>query len=210
MTDSPAPYRYETLRIAQQGPVDWLTLDRPAALNALTATLLWELNDYFGGGFALALAADVRIAGESTRMNAAFLRVGLSGCDVGSSYFLPRLAGVSLASELLLTGRFIDARRCLERGLVSEVVPDDRLEQAALPYLREMLQASPLGLRLTKECLNQSIDAGSLEAAVNMEDRNQILCAQSGAMGEAVAAFFAHRPPAWSVEPVPPADRPRE
>ena len=67
-----------------------------------------------GGGFALALASDVRIAGESARMNAAFIRIGLSACDVGVSYFLPRLVGVSVASELLLTGRFIHAPRATE------------------------------------------------------------------------------------------------
>ena len=77
-----------------------------------------------GGGFALALASDIRIAGQSARMNAAFIRIGLSACDIGVSYFLPRLVGVSVASELMLTGRFINAERALRVGLVSEVVPD--------------------------------------------------------------------------------------
>ena len=84
-----------------------------------------------GGGFALALASDVRIAGESARMNAAFIQLGLSACDVGVSYFLPRLVGASVASELLLTGHFIDAERARELGLVSRVVPDDQLEAEA-------------------------------------------------------------------------------
>jgi enoyl-CoA hydratase len=132
-----------------------------------------------GGGFALALASDIRIAGASARMNAAFIRIGLSACDIGVSYFLPRLVGVSLASELMMTGRFIDAARAERVGLVSEVVPDEKLEEAAQPYIDEMLTTSPLGLRLTKECLNMSVDAGSLEAAIAMEDRNQILCAQT-------------------------------
>ena len=74
-----------------------------------------------GGGFALALASDVRIAGASARMNAAFIRIGLSACDVGVSYFLPRIVGLSLASELMLTGNFIDAERSLACGLVSRV-----------------------------------------------------------------------------------------
>src|SRR5262249_1265741 len=72
-----------------------------------------------GGGFAIALASDVRVAGESARMNAAFIRLGLSACDVGVSYFLPRLVGASVASELLLTGDFIDAARAERTGLVS-------------------------------------------------------------------------------------------
>jgi len=151
-----------------------------------------------GGGFALALASDIRIAGESTKMNAAFIRIGLSACDIGVSYFLPRLVGVSVASELMMTGRFIHADRALRVGLVSEVVPDDALEQAVQPYLEEMLTTSPLGLRLTKECLNMNVDAASLEAAIAMEDRNQILCAQSEDMKEGVAAFFEKRAPSYT------------
>jgi len=150
-----------------------------------------------GGGFALALASDIRIAGASARMNAAFIRIGLSACDIGVSYFLPRLVGTSVASELMLTGRFINADRALRVGLVSEVVPDDKMEEAAASYIDEMLTTSPLGLRMTKECLNMSIDAGSLEAAVAMEDRNQILCAQTGDFNEGVRAFLEKRRPAY-------------
>ena len=113
-----------------------------------------------GGGFAIALAADVRIAGESARMNAAFIRLGLSACDVGVSYFLPRLVGASVASELLLTGDFIDADRALATGLVSRVVPDAELESAAREMAGRMLRNSPLALRLTKECLEVNVDAG--------------------------------------------------
>src|SRR5882724_12714842 len=147
-----------------------------------------------GGGFAMALAADVRIAGESARMNAAFIRIGLSACDVGVSYFLPRLVGASVASELLLTGDFIDAARAERVGLVSRVVPDAELESAARAMAADMLRNSPIGLRLTKECLKLSIDAPSLEAAVAMEDRNQILAAQTGDFREGVAAFLQKRP----------------
>lgn len=151
-----------------------------------------------GGGFALALASDVRIAGESMRMNAAFIRIGLSACDVGVSYFLPRLVGVSVASELMLTGRFINAPRALATGLVSEVVADDEMEAAARRLLDDMLRTTPLGLRLTKECLNASVDAGSLEQAIAMEDRNQILCAQTQDFREGIAAFLQKRPPEYS------------
>lgn len=150
-----------------------------------------------GGGFALALGSDVRIAGESARMNAAFIRIGLSACDVGVSYFLPRLVGASLASELLLTGRFIEADRALRVGLVSQVVPDAELEAAARPLVEEMLATTPLGLRLTKECLNASIDAGSLEQVIAMEDRNQILCVQTQDFREGVSAFLEKRPPTY-------------
>lgn len=147
-----------------------------------------------GGGFAMALAADVRIAGESTRMNAAFIRLGLSACDVGVSYFLPRLVGASVAAELLLTGNFIDAARAERTGLVSRVVPDAELESAARAMADDMLRNSPIGLRLTKECLKLALDAGSLEAVVAMEDRNQVLAAGTSDFREGVLAFLEKRP----------------
>ncbi|HEY8515612.1 MAG TPA: enoyl-CoA hydratase-related protein [Candidatus Binatia bacterium] len=146
-----------------------------------------------GGGFAMALAADVRIAGESARMNAAFIRLGLSACDVGVSYFLPRIVGATVAAELLLTGDFIDAARAERTGLVSRVVPDDQLEAAARELAQRMLRNSPLGLKLTKECLKHALDAGSLEQVIAMEDRNQILAAQSPDFREGVMAFLEKR-----------------
>ncbi len=147
-----------------------------------------------GGGFALALGADVRLAGESARMNAAFIRLGLSACDVGVSYFLPRMLGASIAAELLLTGNFLDAARAERLGLVSRVVPDAELAQAAQALADDMLRNSPLGLRLTKECLNASLDAGSLEQVIAMEDRNQVLCTRTEDFREGVAAFLQKRP----------------
>ncbi len=150
-----------------------------------------------GGGFALALAADIRIAGRSARMNCAFIRLGVGGCDIGTSYFLPRLVGVSIASELILTGRFIHAERALMVGLVSEIVEDDQLAVAAAPYIEAMLGASPLGLRLSKECLNISVDAGSLEAVIGMEDRNQVLTSRSEDFREGIRAFLEKRKPVY-------------
>jgi enoyl-CoA hydratase/carnithine racemase len=147
-----------------------------------------------GGGFALVLAADVRIAGASARMNAAFIRLGLSACDVGVSYFLPRYVGASVAAELLLTGSFIDAARAERVGLVSRLVPDAELEAAARELAGEMLRNTPLGLRLTKECLRMSLDAGSLEQTIAMEDRNQVLCAGTSDFREGVVAFLEKRP----------------
>lgn len=148
-----------------------------------------------GGGFGMALASDIRIAGQSARMNAAFIRLGLSACDIGVSYFLPRLVGASVAAELMLTGAFIHADRALQVGLVSAVVPDADLESAVEPYLEQMLTTSPLGLQLTKEALRMAIDAPSLEAVIAMEDRNQILCASSEYFQEGIAAFLEKRRP---------------
>lgn len=259
---------YETLSLDRRNGVDWLTLNRPERLNALNATMMLELQDYFqrlytdhavrvvvlkgagrgfcagadlketsiseesgpshglrvqrrvseivmrmrrapqpivcllhgsaaGGGLALALASDIRIAAEGSRVNAAFIKIGLSGCDVGVSYFLPRLVGASIAAEMLMTGRFVDANRALRIGLVSEVVPEAELEKAGQSYVDDLLATAPLALRLTKECLNMSIDAPSLESAIAMEDRNQILTVQSADFPEGVRAFREKRAPKY-------------
>lgn len=257
---------YQTLALEREGPILWLTLNRPAALNSLNLRMIDELHDCLdglgndretrvvvmrgagrhfcagldlkenrreqtntipkylrfqrsiswlivkmrrlpqpfvacvqgaasGGGFALVLAADVRIAGESARMNAAFIRIGLSACDIGCSYMLPRLVGLSLASELLLTGKFIDAKRSLSSGLVSQVVPDDQLQDAGRQMAQEIVANAPLAVVLTKEALNYNVDAGSLEAAIAMEDRQQILTASTADCAEAVRGFFEKRAP---------------
>lgn len=151
-----------------------------------------------GGGFALALASDVRVATPSVRMNAAFIRIGLSACDIGVSYFLPRMIGASAASEYMLTGRFIDAKKALTLGLVSRIVEPDALEAEGQAFVNDMLHATPLGLRLTKEALNHAIDAGSLEAVIAMEDRNQVLSSQSEDFEEGVAAFLEKRAPPYA------------
>jgi len=109
------------------------------------------------------------------------------------SYFLPRHVGASVAAELLLTGNFIDAARAERMGLVSRVVPDAELEAAARALAEDMLRNTPLGLRLTKECLRMSLDAGSLEEVIALEDRNQVLAAGTADFREGVAAFLEKR-----------------
>ena len=151
-----------------------------------------------GGGFALALASDVRIATPRARMNAAFIRIGLTACDIGVSYFLPRMVGSSVAAEYMLTGRFIDAERAYQLGLISRIVAKDRLEAEAQGFVDDMLHATPLGLRLTKEALNHAIDAQGLEAVIAMEDRNQILASSDGDFQEGVMAFLEKRKPNYA------------
>jgi enoyl-CoA hydratase/carnithine racemase len=147
-----------------------------------------------GAGFALALAADVRYAAEDARMNVAMARIGLTGCDMGISYFLPRAVGRSNAAELMMSGRFVDAHRALRIGLVSDVAPTDALAAMAAKLAGEMLAMSPVGLRLTKEGLSFGHDAPSLDAAIAMEDRGQVLCI-GPYMSEGVAAFREKRAP---------------
>lgn len=148
-----------------------------------------------GGGFSLMLAADVRYGTPELRMNAAYIKVGLGGCDIGSSYFLPRLAGASIASELLLTGRFLKADRALRLGLLSDVVEHDALLETGLDLAREMAAVAPLALRLTKDVLNVNIDAAGFEAAVALEDRQQVMLTTTTDHAEAVRAFLDKRPP---------------
>lgn len=150
-----------------------------------------------GGGFALALASDIRLATPDARMNAAFIRIGLTGCDMGVSYFLPRMVGSSVAAEYLLTGRFLDAQRGHALGLFSRVAPLQALQQEAGSLAQDMLRTTPLGLRLTKEALGHAVDAGSLEAVIAMEDRQQVLCTQSEDFREGMQAFLEKRPPVY-------------
>ena len=91
-------------------------------------------------------------------MNAAFIRIGLSACDIGVSYFLPRMVGSSAAAEFMLTGRFIDAERAYQLGLVSRIVPKSQLAAEAQGFVDDMLHATPLGLRLTKEALRAFLE----------------------------------------------------
>lgn len=150
-----------------------------------------------GAGFSISMACDVRIAGESAKFNPGFIRIGLSGGDMGSSYFLPRLIGLSRAAELLYTGRVIDAAAAERIGFVSRVVSDDQVDTVALETAHEMLKNSPFGLRMTKELLNLNIDAPSFESAVQMENRTQTICSFTEDSREAVQAVSEKREPQY-------------
>jgi enoyl-CoA hydratase/carnithine racemase len=154
-----------------------------------------------GGGLGIALASDIRLATPDARFNAAFIKIGVSGCDMGSSYFLPRMVGASVASEMLLTGRFLDAQRACALGLVSKVDALAALRVEAEALVGEMLAATPLALRLTKDCLNHNIDAQGLRAAIAMEDRNQVLCTRGGDFQEGINAFLEKRKPVYGQSP---------
>jgi enoyl-CoA hydratase len=147
-----------------------------------------------GGGFALALASDVRIAAKSARFNVAFIRVGLSGCDIGVSWMLPRLIGASRAFELLLTCRLIDAAEADRIGLVTRVVDDGSVVDAALETAELIVGNSPFGVRMTKEVMWSQLEIGSLQAGIDLENRTQILSSFTGDIEEATAAFLEKRP----------------
>jgi enoyl-CoA hydratase len=148
-----------------------------------------------GGGLALALASDIRIAATSARFNVAFVRIGLSGCDIGVSWLLPRLIGASRAYELMLTGRFVDAGEALRIGMVVRLVPDGEVVAAALETASLILGNSPFGVHMTKEVMWSQLEVGSLVAGIDLENRTQLLASTTSDMEEALAAFLEKRPP---------------
>jgi enoyl-CoA hydratase len=151
-----------------------------------------------GAGFSLALAADIRIAAPTARFNAAFIKIGLTGGDCGSSWMLPRIVGLGHAYEILLTGRLVGADEAARIGLVNRVVPAEDLLASALETAELIAANSPLGVRLTKQVVQVNVDAPSLEAAVELENRNQTLAAGTQDMTEAMTAFIQKRPAAFT------------
>lgn len=151
-----------------------------------------------GGGLAFALASDVRIASRAATFAVSFIRVGLSGCDIGVSYLLPRLVGAARAFELMLTGRKFDAAEADRIGMVTRVVDDSALMEAAFETARLIRANSPFGVWMTKEVMWANLETPSMAAAIDRENRTQILAQHSGDMAEAVAAFLAKRPADFS------------
>jgi enoyl-CoA hydratase len=150
-----------------------------------------------GGGLALALAADVRLAAQSARFGSVFIKVGLSSCDVGVSYFLPKIVGAGRARELMLTGRIFDATEAERIGLVTHLVPDAQLMDTAREVATEITAHAEYGVLFTKSGLNVNLDAPSLRHAIELENRQQVLGTFTDNMNEAAAAFREGRTPEW-------------
>jgi len=153
--------------------------------------------DAHGGGFALALACDIRVASENATFGAVFIKRGVSACDMGTSYHLPRLVGASRSAELLLTGRVFDAAEAAAMGLVTEVVPFGQVVDRALAKAREIAANPPLAVWMTKETMWQTVDAPSLRYALDIENRTQVMCTATGELSEAFRAFREKRPASW-------------
>ena len=139
-----------------------------------------------GGGFSLALAADIRLAGESARFQAVFVRIGLSGADLGTSWLLPRLVGTGLAAELLYTGRPVHAEEAARIGLANRVVPDSSLAAEAVELAAAIAEHAPLAVQLTKRSLRANVDAPSLLSALELESRAQVSLMREPATAHAV------------------------
>lgn len=142
-----------------------------------------------GGGLALALACDLRIAAASARFGAAFIRVGMSGCDMGVSWLLQRSVGMASAAHMLLTGALIDADEALRIGLVSHTVADDALLAEAQRIAEVVAAHDPFAVWMTKRGPWANTETGSLQAAMELENRTQMLARTTGGLAAAARRF---------------------
>ncbi|MBB3602045.1 enoyl-CoA hydratase/carnithine racemase [Mycolicibacterium sp. BK556] len=150
-----------------------------------------------GGGLAYALHCDIRIASETARFGSVFIKAGFSSLDMGTSYLLPKIVGAGVAREMMLTGRIIDAAESYRIGLVHEVVPADKLADAALEMARTIAANNAFGVWQTKTGLNAALDAPSLRHAKEIENRTQILTGFTNNPREAAMAHREKRAPKW-------------
>jgi enoyl-CoA hydratase/carnithine racemase len=151
-----------------------------------------------GGGLALALAADIRLAAATAKFSAAFVKVGLSMGELGTSYNLSRLVGSGRAAEIGYTGRIVAAAEAAAIGLVNRVVPSEVLLAEAIAMARLIAANSPAGVRLSKRAIQRNQEISSYGAALELENRGQALLAQTEDMPEALAAFRERREPRFT------------
>lgn len=151
-----------------------------------------------GGGMALALAADIRVAAPTLKMSAAFVKVGLSIGELGTSYNLTRLVGPARAAEIGYTARIVEADEAVRIGLVNKVVPSDRLFEEALELARQIAANSPGGVRMSKRAIQRNTEIGSYQAALELENRGQALLTRTDDMLEALTAIKEKRRPEFT------------
>jgi len=149
-----------------------------------------------GGGFALAIACDIRIASDDARVGSVFVQRGASSADMGMSWVLPRIVGAGWAAELMFTGDIIDAAKGERIGLFNRVVPRDQLMQATMELASKLAAGPPLGLRFTKRALNRSVWEG-LQSQLEYESATQTLTFFSEDFQEGVKSFYEKRKPVF-------------
>jgi enoyl-CoA hydratase/carnithine racemase len=182
-------------RLANQEHMSKLVL----GLRALPQPVIAAVNGPAAGlGLALALGCDIRYTSTAAVFRAAFINIGLSNCDMGTSWLLPRLIGASRSHELMLTGRRLDAEEALRIGLVAEVLDGERLLERALQAAQQIAALAPWGVRLTKRGIWSALEIPSEQAAVEYEDRQQIMVTFSRAVPEAAGAFLEKRPASFA------------
>lgn len=147
-----------------------------------------------GAGACIALAADIRIASDAAKIAFLFVKVGLSGADMGAAYLLPRVVGLAKATELLYTGDFISAPEAERIGLYNQVLAPEKLDEACAEFARRLAAGPAFALAKTKEMLNRELDM-NLESALECEAQAQAICMQHPDYREAYEAFVAKRKP---------------
>jgi enoyl-CoA hydratase/carnithine racemase len=171
-----------------------LTCDLIRNMRALPKPIIASLNGTTAGaGACIALASDIRIAAEEAKIAFIFVKVGLAGTDMGATYLLPRVVGLAKATELLMTGDFIEADEARRIGLYNQVVPRAQLETATREFAEKLANGPRLGIAKTKEMLNRELHI-SFESALEAEAVAQALCMQTPDFKEAHAAFIEKRP----------------
>lgn len=172
------------------------------ALRALPQPVLAAVNGCaYGGGLCLSLGADIRFCSESAVFNSTGIVNGLTSTELGVSFLLPRLIGASRSNELLLTGRKVEAREAERIGLVSRVLPDDDLLPHTIRVAEEMCELSPYGLQMTKRVCWDNLETTSLNAAIDLEDRNQLLLGNTENLVECILARKQSRKPVYTDQP---------
>lgn len=149
-----------------------------------------------GAGAVIALASDLRVMAESASFHFLFTKVGLAGADMGSAYLLPRVVGLGRATEMLLLGEKIDARRAESVGLATTVVKDDKLEARTQEMAGKLAQGPTMAYGATKVLLSRELDM-DLASAIELEAFTQALLMTSEDHSEFYEAFTAKRAPEW-------------
>lgn len=147
-----------------------------------------------GGGLALVLASDIRLATPSVVFAVSFITAGFSACDIGLSWLLPRIVGAGRAHELMLTGRRFYPDEALQAGMLSRVVPEDELIDTATSIAAQITANAPWSVELTKVGMWRALETPSFDVSVEFENRQQVLTAFTEDQAEAAAAFLAKRP----------------
>ncbi|MDP6815107.1 MAG: enoyl-CoA hydratase-related protein, partial [Alphaproteobacteria bacterium] len=184
-------------------PEEWQTivdhyLDPVRLISTISKPVIARCNgDVVGGGLGLAMACEFRIAGESTRFCAPFVKIGLAGCDMSAGYFLPRLIGLSKATDMMMTGRFVEAEEADRIGLTSRVVPDDQLDGTVAKLAASLAAGAPRALAFTKQAIRRSLERG-MEEEFDYEIFAQVQCLQSEDHMEGVMAFKERRAPKFA------------
>jgi enoyl-CoA hydratase len=151
-----------------------------------------------GGGLAIALSCDLSVASDDASFGAQFIRVGLSACDVGSSYWLPRVVGPTIAGELMLTGRRFSAEEAMRFGMLNRVVERDALLDSAVELAGLITANTEYGVYMTKLGMWTNLDAPSLRHAMELEKLTQGLGTFTRNRTEAGRAFVEKRDPTWN------------